>query len=169
MNRYLLFAVGILLISSCKKDAIEYKSAFKRSYAAWQQFKQSSENSYRYTVTSGSWTGVSSETTIVVQNGQVSRRTYVYRVPTDTPGESVIATEWTEEGDAVGTHAEGADWITLDEIYDRAETDWLKKRAGAETFFEAKNAGLISVCGYVPEGCADDCFNGISIQSVEKL
>jgi hypothetical protein len=59
--------------------------------------------------------------------------------------------------------------MTLDEIYDRAKSDWLRKRSNAQTYFEANNNGLISSCGYVEEGCQDDCFRGITIASVERL
>jgi hypothetical protein len=55
----------------------------------------------------------------------------------------------------------------LDEIYEKARSNWLKKRGNAKTYFEAKNDGLISSCGYAEDGCQDDCFNGINITSIE--
>jgi len=44
-----------------------------------------------------------------------------------------------------------------------------KKRKDASVYFEAKNNGMISSCGYVQDGCMDDCFNGINIASIGLL
>ncbi|WP_255474197.1 hypothetical protein [Flavobacterium sp. SLB02] len=43
------------------------------------------------------------------------------------------------------------------------------KRKNVTNYFEAKNDGLISQCGYVEKGCMDDCFVGITIKSIERL
>ena len=32
---------------------------------------------------------------------------------------------------------------------------------------DAKLDGIISLCGFVPKGCQDDCFRGIKIKSFE--
>lgn len=37
------------------------------------------------------------------------------------------------------------------------------------TYFETKNNGLISTCGYVENTCADDCFIDITITRIAKL
>lgn len=57
----------------------------------------------------------------------------------------------------------------LDEVYERARSVWLKKRSDAKISFEAKNDGLISAAGFVPDGCMDDCFPGIVIRSIETI
>jgi len=54
-------------------------------------------------------------------------------------------------------------------VYEKARNNWLIKRSNTETYFEAKNNGIISSCGYVKDGCQDDCFNGITITLVEAL
>lgn len=79
--------------------------------------------------------------------------------------------EWTEEALEVGTRENTSAAIprTLDEVYDKAQNDWLQKRSGAKTSFEANNDGLISSCGYWMDGCQDDCFIGINIASIEAL
>lgn len=58
---------------------------------------------------------------------------------------------------------------TLDEVYESARAVWLKKRSDAKISFEAKNDGLISSAGFVPDGCMDDCFSGIVIRSIETI
>ena len=81
------------------------------------------------------------------------------------------ALQWTETGADLGIHEQtpASAVQTLDDIYETARTVWLKKRHDADISFEAKNDGLISSAGFVPNGCADDCFTGISIRSVEAL
>ncbi|MFD2920106.1 hypothetical protein ACFS6H_10325 [Terrimonas rubra] len=78
---------------------------------------------------------------------------------------------WTETGAMVGAHTDtpATPFLTLDQVYEKAKNDWLKKRSGTTTYFEAKNNGLISACGYVPDNCADDCFTGIGISLIEAL
>jgi len=87
-------------------------------------------------------------------------------------GHTFIETlQWTEAESELGIHESSpASRIqTLDEIYQTARTQWLKKRDDAQVSFEANNNGMISSAGFVPNGCMDDCFSGISIQSIEAL
>ncbi|MGV3761481.1 hypothetical protein [Parapedobacter sp.] len=79
--------------------------------------------------------------------------------------------QWTEHESELGQHeASPASGIqTLDDIYEKARSFWLKKRSDAEVYFEATNNGLLSTAGFVPNGCADDCFSGISIRSIEAV
>tara|TARA_R110000851_G_scaffold279768_1_gene433063 strand:- start:472 stop:612 length:141 start_codon:yes stop_codon:yes gene_type:complete len=34
-------------------------------------------------------------------------------------------------------------------------------------YFETEINGIMTLCGFVPNGCADDCYQGISIDSFE--
>lgn len=79
--------------------------------------------------------------------------------------------EWTETGAMVGTQAltSASNYLTLDEVYDKAENYWLKKRSGMTTYFEAKNSGMISSCGFFDKNCADDCGEAIAITLIEAL
>ena len=79
--------------------------------------------------------------------------------------------EWTENENEINSHTNsGASYaLTLDQVYEKARTEWLIKRKDATVYFEANNNGLISSCGYVPDGCMDDCFRGITISSVGLL
>lgn len=52
---YLPALVSVLLLSACDKSVIEYENGFEKSYNAWQNFKKSSGDSYRFTVTVGTW------------------------------------------------------------------------------------------------------------------
>lgn len=79
--------------------------------------------------------------------------------------------QWTETEAELGFHEQtpASAIQTLDDIYETARTVWLKKRNDADISFEAKNNGLISSAGFVPNGCMDDCFSGISIRWIEAI
>ncbi len=79
--------------------------------------------------------------------------------------------EWSEEEGDLGKSVEtpASSLMTLDEVYDKAKNVWLRKRENAKVIFETKNNGLISSCGYINDGCQDDCFSGIGISSIEAL
>ena len=159
-----------LIFFSCKK--MEYANSFEKSYQEWLSFKNGSGNSYRYKVLRSSWIGLSWQTDITVSGGKVIQRSYKV-IPTngavvDIP---VGEREWIENGDEVNAHENtpAANAVTLDQIYEEARNNWLKKRSNSTTYFEAKNNGLISSCGYSDNDCTDDCFNGINIISIETL
>lgn len=170
---FLLATLSALLITGCKKDKFRYSDEFRDSVRVWQGFKASTNNSYRYTVEFSSWVGISTKTTITVRNGKVTGRSYVLihleYVGNQSPPAIVEKERWEETESTLNTHTSGAATITLDAIYEQAASDWLQKREDATTYFEAKNNGMISSCGYVPDGCADDCFRGIHISSIERL
>ncbi|MBO9730256.1 MAG: hypothetical protein J7623_16570 [Chitinophaga sp.] len=165
---FLLLLTSTVFIS-CKKDTIAYQKDFNRSYDAWAGFKAASGNSYRYTVSSASWTGFSTETTITVKEGKVVQRAYIAKAVDRTNPPIRIVEEWTENAAQLGSHANGYALRTLDDIYREAKDDWLQKRGNVKTYFEATNNGMISSCGYVENGCMDDCFRGITIRSIEKI
>lgn len=171
-NLIFFFLLTATSFTSCKKEQINEKSAFEKSLSEWKKFKRSSGNSYQYTVLRTSWVGMSFETVITVKKGKVVQRKFTWiirdgsssQIPDDQR-------EWTEEEDEINAHKDSgaADAITLDEVYDRAKNDWLKKRDNVTTYFETKNNGMISSCGYRDNNCADDCFVGIDIISITAL
>ncbi|MEH6681955.1 MAG: hypothetical protein V7724_15495 [Sediminicola sp.] len=173
-HQFLLFVfplLGSLLLLSCSSDDnLAYGDDFGRSKTAWSQFKESSHDSYLYVVSGGSvFSTYGWKTTITVSKGTVIRREFAYVPrPEHIPADQV---EWTENKDEINNHehSNAADALTLAEIYTKAEKEWLIDRSGATQYFEADNNGLISICGYVEEGCMDDCFIGIRIESIEAL
>jgi hypothetical protein len=84
-------------------------------------------------------------------------------------GAFTVLDQWTEAENQLSTHETGAAPVTLDKIYETAKQDWLQKRDNASTYFETNNRGMISLCGYVPDGCQDDCFQGITISFIEAI
>jgi hypothetical protein len=169
----LLSCMAIILmftLNACKKDGIEiaYGDDYGRSYTAWRDFKSASGDSYTYQVVTSSWSGYGTETTITVKQGKIKERSYAAKLYTGN-GQMTIVKEWKEDEPQLGTHDDGAVLLTMDEVYAQAKGEWLLKRDDAEIFFEAKNDGMISLCGYVPSGCQDDCLRGIKIKYIKGL
>lgn len=155
------------IFSSCKKDALQ--SDFDSSKKVWLDFKKSANNNYSYTVTSGSWAGFGDSTIISVVNGTVSGRKYASYTINGQTGQKTPRESWTETKSDLNTHQNGAQTLNLDAVYEKAANEWLKADKKQNTiYFEAKNQGMISSCGYVPNGCQDDCFNGITISNIAK-
>lgn len=164
----ILLFVGSIFFS-CEKG-IDFENEYEKSYNVWLAFKASSGNSYSYKVTNSSWVGITWETIITVSNGNVIQREFKLIPSTSYEGE--IAEEdlaWIEYENEIDSHqnSPAAAPITLDEVYKKAKNEWLVKRGNVTTYFEAKNEGLISMCGYVEDGCADDCFRGIRIAYIK--
>lgn len=151
-------------------SSMKYSKEFNESFQELQKFKKNSKNSYSYTVHNSSWSGLSWETTISVENGKVIKRHFKY-FPVKGMLEDMPQSdkEWTETGNKVGSHMQtsAADALTLDEVYAKAKSEWLVDRANATFYFETKNNGLISQAGFTDNYCADDCFEGIIIKNIQ--
>ncbi len=167
---YLIALVLVGCLSSCESDDTGYQNELKKSQSVLSDFKKRTDNFYEYTVVSSSWIGVTWETTIVVSDGEVIQRHFKYTnteaLENNIPQEEL---EWTENKSQIGNHTIGFDPITLDEVYTKAEQEWLPKRDDVKIYFETENNGLISTCGYVENGCQDDCFVGIHIKRIKAL
>ena len=160
------------LFIACHKSNISYENDFDKSYNEYLSFKKASGNSYRYMVIGASWTGFSWETMITVTDGKITQRYFKLTSPRGYPANIPAgALEWTENENEINTHTQSsaAESITLDQIYEKARTEWLVKRQNAKAYFEAKNNGMISSCGYANDGCVDDCFVGINISYIQSL
>ncbi len=164
-----LIPLILILISGCSKDPL--RSDLDDSRDAWLKFKKANNNSYSYTATFGSWTGFSTTTTIVVIHGIVTERIYKLYITDGQTGQTKLDKSWTEDKSTLNTHPhQAAETWTLDEVYDRAKNIWLKvDKDQNKLYFEAKNNGMISLCGYVPNNCADDCLVGIQISEIKPL
>ena len=163
----LLLLITVFSLHSCDKEDFEHENSFNKSHKVWLTFKSKSNNSYKYTVEGYSWVGILWKTTITVDEGKIVRRSYQCE-EIGFGMEPSLKEEWTENGEEIGIHKETAafDPITLDEVYEKAKNEWLIKRSDTTTFFEIKNNGLISLCGYTVDGCVDDCFRGVNITSI---
>jgi hypothetical protein len=166
---YLLLIVICICLFACKKDEIGNK--FNASYQKWVAFKNKSNNSYTYTAYQYSVFGPYIETKFTIKNGKLTALEYLlgyYKSPGDSL--TVIRT-WSENENTLNVHSDvGHELLTLDEVYNKAKTVWLKADpAKNHIYFEIANEGMISEAGYVPNGCQDDCLNGIHIKNISRL
>ncbi|GHT72166.1 hypothetical protein FACS1894155_10020 [Bacteroidia bacterium] len=160
--KIIMLLCSIFVFAACEKSDINYESDFDKSYKEWIKFKIASNDCYRYEMTTVSWTGLRTWTTITVTNGNITQRSYKLQ------HEDFIEV-WTESGNEIGSHETYQGLLTLDQIYDKARNEWLLKRKNAQTYFKSENDGMLSHCGYVDNNCADDCFSGINISYIEAL
>jgi len=162
------------IISSCSTDdEFNYQNDFEKSTKAWVDFKDSSNNSYKYVTLEGSvFTTYGWETTITVSNGVIIERDFRYTSGAENfiPEDQL---EWIENQNEINSseheHTSAFPAMTLNEIYDKAKQDWLIERKDATPYFESENNGLISTCGFTLKNCLDDCFVGITIKSIVAL
>ncbi|MXV50928.1 hypothetical protein GS399_08070 [Pedobacter sp. HMF7647] len=156
------------LFNACKKDASQNKLI--DSYSKFKEFKKSTDDNYSYTVISGSWTGIATETTITVMYGTVRMRECSLFAIDGGTGVKVLKESWVEDVKTLGTHKSGAEALTLDQVYEKAGNVWLKANTKEnDIYFETANNGMISNCGYVPKNCIDDCFVGINISNISQV
>jgi hypothetical protein len=169
---YLPAIIILISITGCKKDSIANESEFNKSYNAWLSFKSTAHNTYLYTTSFGSIFGYGSETKITVINGKVTSRDFTaVRQRRDGTNKQDTVSQWHEDADHINTHPNDAgESLTLDDVYQKAKATWLKAdKKTNDIYFEAKNTGMISTCGFVPKGCQDDCFNGITISLITSV
>jgi hypothetical protein len=175
----LLILVLIIAFSSCQKDPASNAKktgtdsqslSYNNSYSAWLTYKGNVHNSYSYTTLYTSFTGRGTEIKTGVSNGSIVSRDYTSYQYVQTSATKTIIEQWHEDKTTLNTHGtEAGDLMTLDDVYTKAKNVWLKADPKAnDIYFETKNNGLISSCGYTPVGCQDDCFTGINISSISS-
>lgn len=162
----IIFVLFIMFLSSCEKDEIPFNGEFEKSKETWDMYKKAVNNSYSYISYFVSSEGGYEETKIIVENGKVVGRifkSFVYP-------ESDVKEYWVENISNLNAHANGAESLTLDEIYQKANNEWLRVDIQKnDVYFTTDMNGLIASCGYVPKGCQDDCFFGVHIKSITSL
>lgn len=157
--------IVLFLLISCKKDAVQTDLELSREI--WLAFKKSANNNYSYTVKSESWAGFGDSTIISVSKGNVSGRKYTSYTLDGQTGQKTVRDSWTETGTSLNTHPQGAATLNMDVVYEKAAKEWLRVDPKQNMiYFEVKNRGMISTCGFVNKGCMDDCFRGIKISNI---
>ncbi|MES2064961.1 MAG: hypothetical protein V4456_23795 [Bacteroidota bacterium] len=168
---YPILMLLIISLSACKKDQVS--SDFDNSYKKLTAFKSESNNSYSYIAYRFyTFLGDHTETKITVKNGKVTARQFTAWTNEPNSNVSVVAETWIENEALLNSHDQlrAAEVLTLDQVYAKAKSVWLKAdKKENDVYFEVKNNGLISSAGYVPKGCQDDCFTGISIKEIISL
>jgi hypothetical protein len=173
IHTYLTLSL-VVLLAACSKDTVSPSGvSYQQSLSNWYAYKYQLKNNYTYTVATYSWIGTRTETKLTVQSGKVTARDYkaTRQIAQNSPVDSVYKA-WTETAANLNTHGqyEGAEILTMDEVYTKAKNVWLKADVSANrVIFDTDSKGILSSCGYTPINCADDCFNGITIKEIVGL
>jgi hypothetical protein len=170
-----------MILMSCEKNSDDKLSAlttlkgesglsYNESLTQWKELKNENGNSYMYQTTITSWTGFGSITELKVEEGIVTSRVYQAFETNETNGEREVFDSYTETKTDLGSHDEGAKPLTIDELYHSCASEFLSiDKENNTLYFETEVNGLMTLCGFVPDGCMDDCFRGVSINSFEWI
>lgn len=143
---------------------------FFQSQKEWMKLKKRHRESYQFTVYEQSYAGFGSETTIMVMNGEVVSREYQSFSMDENDGTKEVIDHYYEGKEQLGMHSEGWEPVDLDEMYHDCGSEYLRVDPDSHTlYFDTNEEGVISLCGNVPDLCADDCFNGFTISKFEWL
>nr|WP_320022937.1 hypothetical protein [uncultured Draconibacterium sp.] len=179
-NRLLLL-IFVVILMACEKsndDKLSVLSTLKgengftynESLKQWTELKDINGNSYIYQTTFVSWTGFGSITELKIEEGVVTSRVYQEFKTNETNGQREIIDTYTETKTNVGSHDKGANSLTIDDLYNSCASEYLTVDKENNTlYFETDLDGLMTLCGFVPEGCMDDCFRGVKINSFKWI
>ncbi|WP_066633574.1 hypothetical protein [Labilibacter marinus] len=176
--RLAVLLLAFILIAGCKKedgdpfDNIKGESgiSYNKSKSFWNDMKKENGNSYEYETTFTSWTGFGSTTTFKVEEGVVTERTYTEFNADEGASGEIQLESYKEVGDEVGDHEKGAKPVSIDELYESCASEFLVACPCDNTlYFETESNGLMNLCGFVPDGCQDDCYQGVRISSFSWL
>ena len=173
----LFFLIVTLILMSCEKNKDDKLSVlttlkgesgltYNESLTKWTELKNINGNSYIYQTTFVSWTGFGSITELKIEKGIVTSRVYQEFKTNETNGQQEIIDSYTETKINLGSHEKGAIPLTIDDLYNSCANEYLKvDRKNNTLYFETELDGMMTLCGFVPNGCMDDCFRGVKINS----
>ena len=174
----------VLAILSCGKDDYrpdielsvltelksEYGISYTESLNKWKELKNTNGNSYVYQTTFTSWTGFGNTTELKIEDGVVISRRYVEFQTDQKDGTKTTVYSYEESANELGTHTKGSLLLSIDDLYETCVKNYLIADPQKNTiFFETDREGLMTLCGFVPDGCADDCYVGVRINSFDWL
>jgi hypothetical protein len=175
-NQIVIVFLFMILISCGKDESVmtelkgESGLSYNESFSKWTDMKKKNGNSYIYQTTIVSWFGYGSITELKIENGVVASRSYQQFKTDGTNGQREIIDSYSETKVELGSHEKGATPFTIDELYDSCASEYLIVDQDKNTlYFEAESDGLMTLCGFVPDGCMDDCFSGVRINSFKWI
>jgi len=152
---------------------IPASESLARSLEIWQELKVKCGGNYSYTVSFSSWVGFGHSTEIVIRDNNVVERKYseFNRDTPPPPPESgkMRGEKWTEKGDQLGIHKEGAPGKTLDDLYREAQKLLETKLTPEQQLYvKFDKQGLLESCFYVDTRIADDApRQGVAIGDIK--
>lgn len=172
-NYTILLPFVFILVLSCSLEAVrenlliegEHGFNFRESKTQWDELKKNNGNSYEYTLKTLSFSGYGSETTMYVEKGKVVERHFTAFIISEEDGSKTVIESYHEDTKKeLGSHEAGAPPQTIDDLYKTCLSKYLIADPNLNSvYFDTNAEGVIALCGYVPVGCADDCFEGLVI------
>ncbi len=144
------------------------KYTYEESLEKWEDLKKEHGNSYIYQRKFDSWSGFGRMVQIKVVDGVVVSRIYQSYKRTNS-GNIKVDKEYKETGEDVGKHEGRFPAITIDELYVEGKKYLEVDEEQNKIYFTTFENGLLKFCGHYPNGCVDDCFNGVSIYSIRWI
>jgi hypothetical protein len=137
---------------------------FETSREVWEQARDDGDDSYTYVRYEEYWSGERYETTITVDSGEITHRSWTYS--TDEGG---ILDAWDEVGAAeIDTHEEGFAAVTLDALYDLCASDVLPHdEEHIDVTFATFPDGLLKDCYFVDQSVQDGGAEGVQLMAIE--
>ncbi|MEM7106388.1 MAG: hypothetical protein AAF502_24890 [Bacteroidota bacterium] len=184
--RFFSFLLSILFITACSTSQIwkpeapldhaytevvsEYGFNYMESLGAWEKLKAENGNSYVYRISYASWVGYHNYTEISVRNGKIVSRKYEEFSPgkmVDEDGNSVKNPDditYVENQDQINSNSQGFHAVLFEELYKSCGKDYIIEDPQWNSIsFDTNEEGIMTLCGYTPNNCADDCFRGLYV------
>ncbi len=162
---------GIVCCGEEPENAAEL-AALDESEAAWEARKASGTGDYAFGWTFSSWTGFYRGWSLTVVDDLVVMRTKTEGCQDYQYDECAefVADNWCEEGDDVGSHADGCALALVEDLYRSCREDVLSKSPDENDIYLAfDDDGILVACTYFPKNCADDCAVGVWIGFLDWL
>jgi hypothetical protein len=167
----IMFAIALLSTVMVKGE--EPAKQLADSLAKWNETKRCNGDNYSYQVSTSSFTGSRTVTTITVEEGRVTKREYseieVSMAPTPPGDKQTEPVGYVEVGDDVGKDKRGAAAKTLDELYAEAKKV-LEPPLGEheKLYFKSDEKVLLLHCFKVDTRIADDApIHGVMISNLQ--
>lgn len=141
---------------STPTEATFEQKQLAQSLETWQQLKAQNGDHYRYEVNAASVFGPSYDTKVTVRADKVVQRDLTI-TDIDDEGNTAVTESWSETGDALGTHDDGAELLTIDEHYERCKDDVLSQNPVTnDIYLGFQDNGVLGDCSYIPKNVAYD-------------
>lgn len=159
-DRYKECASACFGKSSFKNTRLKEKLA--ESLKKWQKLKRQWGNDYAYDVGFQSWVGFGHRARITIKNDVPVKREY-WTFKKNSPEKF----RWVENHTSLHTHRDGANAVTVEALYKRCRKDTLQQSSKENRIdLTFDSSGLLKTCLYSHRMCADDCSQGIRIDSL---
>ncbi len=152
------FAIVFLFVASVAISA-EPTDAEKlaTSLEKWTAAKKECGGNYSYKVIQSSFTGFRAETLVVVKDNKVVERKYSTATPKEPGGKAELKQIWSETEKEIGKNKQGAEALTLDQLYEGAKKI-VEKEVPAEHVrsIAFDKMGILQYCFLRDKRIADD-------------